>query len=462
MFAPSAFGIRQLPAVLLGYYRTRFGAIHGLLMLALLPSLFLEPDRLTQLTLALVVLVLGVVVPLRFETSRRHDRQAIDWLTNQAQADASAFRGQLKKVRTAAKDQRVRLNNFEAEALVELASQTRHIHALDDRVSETESDSSARSAEVVGELESLSKTLDDLALTVGEIADSKSQMESVADQLAGAITRIDKVEADTASVAGRIDTVMGESAGVAERLATVEAGEVPPGSTASSDAVAELTKQLAELREIVVSTRPSAGGRDDHYLAAGYRIRGALVADFDDTENTDRWQREVYDYALGVANAIGAKRLCDFGCGSGFKLMERFSHLETVGYDLAPTIEFLKDKYPDRAWQVTDEIEAGVFDGFDVVIAADVIEHLADPGELLEALSRSTAKEIVLSTPAREVLAERGHRPLGPPRNPFHYVEWTSDEFAQLVGDYLEIVEHRVSDVDNATQLMHCRRRASR
>jgi len=215
----------------------------------------------------------------------------------------------------------------------------------------------------------------------------------------------------------------------------------------------QLLAQVQEERHAIVSD----GSSKHFFLAAGYRRRSELTANFDDTANEDNYQREVYDYALGVAHQSGAKRICDFGCGSAFKLMKRFGNFETVGIDVPSTVEFLRRTYPDRTWHETGDLTPELFDDFDVVIASDVIEHLQDPSRLLDALARSSAKNIVLSTPARELLMHRGDRPLGPPGNPHHYLEWTTDEFATLVSSYLDIVVQHISNESQATQLVHAR-----
>ena len=151
--------------------------------------------------------------------------------------------------------------------------------------------------------------------------------------------------------------------------------------------------------------------------------------------------------------------MCDFGAGSGFKLMTRFQEFETVGIDVPETVEFLKTTYPDRMWLNTGELSPEMFDGFDLVIASDVIEHLPEPEALLDALARSNAANIVLSTPARELLIRRGDRPLGPPKNPHHFLEWTTEEFRSFVSQYLDVVLQRVSNEAQSTQLLHARRR---
>ena len=121
------------------------------------------------------------------------------------------------------------------------------------------------------------------------------------------------------------------------------------------------------------------------------------------------------------------------------------------------TVAWLRENHPDREWRESGELTPDVFAGFDVVVASDVIEHLEDPQALLRALAASSVREIVLSTPARELLVERGHRRLGPPQNPHHYLEWSTGEFVRLVAEHLDVQSSGISNAEQATQLVHAR-----
>ena len=65
---------------------------------------------------------------------------------------------------------------------------------------------------------------------------------------------------------------------------------------------------------------------------------------FDDTCIAgDAWQKEVYEAAVTVANASNAITVADVGCGNGYKLVHNFPSLFTVGYDLEPTVNWLRN-----------------------------------------------------------------------------------------------------------------------
>jgi hypothetical protein len=177
-------------------------------------------------------------------------------------------------------------------------------------------------------------------------------------------------------------------------------------------------------------------------------------ASFDDTSLKDEWQDGVYKAAWETALRNGYHRIVDFGCGSGYKLIKYFSVLDTIGYEVQPTLAFLKSTYPQKRWEDSSELARVSLDG-DILICSDVIEHLVDPLPLLQKLGSATVRYIFLSTPALDILADRGWSPrFGPPGNPSHVNEWTTQEFRNLVEPYLRVFDHTVVSVEHCTQLI--------
>ena len=220
-----------------------------------------------------------------------------------------------------------------------------------------------------------------------------------------------------------------------------------------SDSIAQLPVKAGRLawRALSYQLAPLMGQRSRFGIHPGYTHR-PTVSYFDDTENTDNWQLEVYECARDVMRRESLATVNDVGCGSGYKLVHLLSEFETTGIDLPDTIGEVARRYPDRNWI------AGSFEEIDVppadlVICSDVIEHVADPDALMRFIVRSSNSRVVLSTPDRDlVYGWRNRHRFGPPENPAHVREWNMAEFAGFVSRYLEVEKHFISNREQATQ----------
>lgn len=169
---------------------------------------------------------------------------------------------------------------------------------------------------------------------------------------------------------------------------------------------------------------------------------------FDDTGNTDLWQKEVYEFAKQVAIENNFSKIIDIGTGSGFKLLNNFSNFDTLGFDVPQTVEWLRKTYPDRKWIDTFE----PVQGYDLVIASDVIEHIPEPNSLLDLITACNPKLIVFSTPDRDLLPAEYHN--GPPKNRAHVREWNMPEFYNYISSRFNVHKHYISHEKHATQTM--------
>ena len=186
-------------------------------------------------------------------------------------------------------------------------------------------------------------------------------------------------------------------------------------------------------------------------IRSGYRHRPDN-AFFDDTPLKDEWQKEIYQEAARIAAEIEATAVADVGCGSGYKLVKNFPSTRTIGFDLEPTLSFLRRTYPDREWRESrfgKDVEP-----VDLVICSDVIEHIPDPDELMDHLLSLTGKRLVLSTPERVAVYGWDHS--GPPGNPAHCREWTADELQDYVSGWFRIDEARITNRRQGTQMLVC------
>lgn len=179
------------------------------------------------------------------------------------------------------------------------------------------------------------------------------------------------------------------------------------------------------------------GQRRDAYGIKALYLPRKQAALFDDTHNTDHFQDQVYQRAHEFATHQGLKRILDVGCGSAYKLLKYFGEDETLGLELPETLAFLQNKYPQRRWALADFAHPPA-QAFDLGLAIDVIEHVADPHALLGFLQQLNCPYFLLSTPERSRMGVwSGFRP----RNRCHVREWSQDEFVEYAGRYFQVVE---------------------
>jgi SAM-dependent methyltransferase len=192
----------------------------------------------------------------------------------------------------------------------------------------------------------------------------------------------------------------------------------------------------------------TVGDQTHYFIHQDYQAR-IEPEFFDDTQWKDEWQKEVYQFAREVAEQFGWRRVLDIGCGSGFKLMRYFRDVETLGLDLEPTVHFLRTQYPERRWEVCDFRQPPDFQP-ELVICADVIEHLPQPECLVRFIQMLEPRHVVISTPERNLLMQGTHN--GPPKNPAHVREWSFAEFRAYMESEFEVLVHFVSNAVQATQ----------
>lgn len=208
------------------------------------------------------------------------------------------------------------------------------------------------------------------------------------------------------------------------------------------------------LRLGVARTKEILGAESQYCIRGAYKHR-AEYCYFDDTELTDEWQREVYQRTAKLMKDERLSSICDVGCGSGYKFVNYLGEYDTLGLDVPETVGFLKEKYPARKWDVSDLDDTSGAAKVDVVISADVVEHVLNPDQLLRFIASKARKWVILSTPDRDLVYDK-YSPcrLGPPRNPSHMREWSFNEFRNFVSRYFGVVEHVISNRGQATQMI--------
>ena len=201
---------------------------------------------------------------------------------------------------------------------------------------------------------------------------------------------------------------------------------------------------------------------EDYFIKKGYQtnnISKALAINYEDSEVASRvFQADVYRLAQKMIIDSRAKRVLDIGCGIGYKLslinkaviragldchfigidgsMVNLEQCKNLGFG-----EWLHDDFDNPSLDAIEPV--------DLIVCADVIEHLFDPDSLLRYISKFTSVQtkVLISTPDRDEV--RGAASFGPPPGQ-HIREWNKDEFARYLNSRgLKIVQHDlVNDQD--------------
>jgi SAM-dependent methyltransferase len=194
-----------------------------------------------------------------------------------------------------------------------------------------------------------------------------------------------------------------------------------------------------------------------HYrIKRGYLHR-AEVLPHDDLGMKDEFQKEVFERAAQIMREHSFHRVIDIGCGSGFKLVQYLGEWDTIGIDLGSTVSVVRQKYPDRKWFEAETAHYPMLET-DLIICADVIEHVPEPDLLLQDITSIRSwKILLLSTPERD--HKRGWYHYGPPPNPSHYREWSRREIIQLLTPFVSIESAELINFDQSTLLVTCSRK---
>lgn len=147
-----------------------------------------------------------------------------------------------------------------------------------------------------------------------------------------------------------------------------------------------------------------------------------------------QYQLATYDKALEFIN--DKSNVADFGCGSGRKLVERIEPKALTVTGIDKYTRGPKLRYPESkiTWidEDFDEGDSKVHGSFDVIICADVLEHLHKPEKLIKQII-ANAKDgckIVLSTPDSSTTDDINLK-----INPDHKKFWDEKSFKALLSD---------------------------
>lgn len=217
---------------------------------------------------------------------------------------------------------------------------------------------------------------------------------------------------------------------------------------------------------------PASGARprppEDFFLPRGYRQQstahthdqsraegGPEYWNKDRIAASARYQHHVYRWAADLVRERGLRSVLDVGCGPGTKLTRLIAPVcaDIEGIDQPSGVAAARrtgaaGRYSEVDLERPESVVP--WRAFDLIICADVLEHLIDPGPAVDLMKRfSTARTLlVISTPDRARLRGRGCMESTKPE---HVREWTVPEFTRYLRSRgLTVLKTRLFPADDA------------
>lgn len=188
-------------------------------------------------------------------------------------------------------------------------------------------------------------------------------------------------------------------------------------------------------------------------IIRGYRHRSE-VPHYDDMDNLDEYQNEVYEEAKRIFTAENYNSVIDIGCGSAYKLVKFFKPNQAIGVEVEPTLSKVQQLYPSYFFCLFEDVPNRPCN---LLICSDVIEHVPRPDLFIAELLNLDIDKFIFSTPDRDLLTRS--LPLGPPRNATHFREWSYTEFNAFLSQFFIVENHQIVNRETGTQLAVCRKK---
>ncbi|HEY4450780.1 MAG TPA: class I SAM-dependent methyltransferase [Solirubrobacteraceae bacterium] len=154
------------------------------------------------------------------------------------------------------------------------------------------------------------------------------------------------------------------------------------------------------------------------------------------------WYRRHLVVYRWIAERVGGLRVIDMACGEGYgtEVLAR-AGADAVGVDANPEAhEHARLRYARPGLRFVRGLVEGFAEPADAVVFLQTIEHLQEPGAVLEHFSSIVGDDgcVYLSTPNVVTLAPPGAARSG---NPWHVHEYRRAEFEQLCRAHFSSVE---------------------
>lgn len=216
--------------------------------------------------------------------------------------------------------------------------------------------------------------------------------------------------------------------------------------------------------EIPLPPEIQAPPPENYFLPSGYRQQAAALTrdqatpqygdgaeywNADRIASSARYQWHVYAWAAHLLQTRGLRSVLDIGCGPGVKLARLIAPLcnDVRGIDQDSAVAAARRLGSPGEYRVVDLDNCRTVKAdrpFDLIICADVIEHLLNPDPAMAMIARFCGPRslVLLSTPDRARL--RGRACMASPK-PEHVREWSTPEFLRFIDSRgFAVVEHRL------------------
>lgn len=198
---------------------------------------------------------------------------------------------------------------------------------------------------------------------------------------------------------------------------------------------------------------------DKYCIRDGYKARTEYCA-LDKSKSKDELQDEVYHKAKEIQLTHNYKSILDIGTGSGYKLLKYFKDDMICGTEVPPNLDWLRKTYPEYTW-IDGMAAMEIQTPYNIIICADVIEHVLHPELLIEYILKIDFNYLVISTPDRDKvqMKQRGYLHDGPPNKPSHIREWSKNEFNMYMKQNFKVIEHYNDGYMELNQIAICQKR---
>lgn len=167
-----------------------------------------------------------------------------------------------------------------------------------------------------------------------------------------------------------------------------------------------------------------------------------------------KWIMDGFENSLlNLVSRASPNTIHEVGCGEGYWVMELAkSGIDVRGSDFADgAIAMAKSEAENRGFNPNIFSVRSVYDLnpeidlADLIVCCEVLEHVENPVEALEAIAKLGASNVILSVPREPIWCilnlARGKYILSLGNTPGHIQHWSKRAFLRTVSQYFDIVQ---------------------